>query len=261
MQIIIPLSGEGSRFVRAGYKDIKPLIPVHGKPIIEWVCNLFPNEDNFLFVVREEHVNTTPVVETLQRLKPTAQIRTVKGEKSGPAGSIVKVLDAIDDNEPCIVSYCDYFQDWDYEDFKKTVLADGCEGAIPCYTGFHPHLLPAINLYASCKTDENGYLTEIREKFAWNADKKLDKHSSGMYYFKSGALLKKYYQQQIAEDVNLNGEYYASLTYNLLVRDGLKVLVYDKIPHFCQWGTPQDLEEYNYWSEIFESLALKPQGH
>jgi hypothetical protein len=53
----------------------------------------------------------------------------------------------------------------------------------------------------------------------------------------------------------LNGEYYISLVYNLMLRDGLPVLVYDKIPHFCQWGTPEDMEEYNNWSTIFEAYS------
>ena len=39
-----------------------------------------------------------------------------------------------------------------------------------------------------------------------------------------------------------------------VLKDGLKILVYDKINHFCQWGTPFDLEEYNYWSEIFKAI-------
>ena len=47
------------------------------------------------------------------------------------------------------------------------------------------------------------------------------------------------------------GEYYASMVYQPMVEDGKRILVYDQIPHFCQWGTPQDLEEYNYWGGIF----------
>ena len=57
MQIIIPMTGLGSRFINAGYKTIKPLIIVEGKPIIEHVINLYPWEDDFLFIVREEHVD------------------------------------------------------------------------------------------------------------------------------------------------------------------------------------------------------------
>lgn len=66
---------------------------------------------------------------------------------------------------------------------------------------------------------------------------------------------------QMDEDVSLNGEYYSSLTYNLLVRDQLKVLVYNQVKHFCQWGTPEDMEEYNYWAQIFTELKTKPTGH
>lgn len=37
MQIIIPMTGYGSRFVAAGYKELKPFIQVMGHPIIEWI--------------------------------------------------------------------------------------------------------------------------------------------------------------------------------------------------------------------------------
>ena len=40
------------------------------------------------------------------------------------------------------------------------------------------------------------------------------------------------------------------MVYNGLVNDGLKVYVY-QIPFFLQWGTPDDLEEYLYWSDYF----------
>ncbi len=51
------------------------------------------------------------------------------------------------------------------------------------------------------------------------------------------------------EDLSLNDEYYISLVYQLMLRDKLKIHVYDKIKYFCQWGTPQDLREYSFWIE------------
>ena len=62
--------------------------------------------------------------------------------------------------------------------------------------------------------------------------------------------MKKYFQQLMDEKQDLNGEYYISMVYNLLVRDGLDVLVYDDVKYFCQWGTPKDLKEYETWMEI-----------
>ena len=70
MQIIIPMTGLGSRFKEAGYRTLKPLIIVERKPIIEHVINLYPGEDNFLFIVREEHVDSTPIISTLKNLCP-----------------------------------------------------------------------------------------------------------------------------------------------------------------------------------------------
>ena len=47
MKIIIPMTGIGKRFIDAGYTTPKPLIEVDGKPIIEHVVSLFPNEKDY----------------------------------------------------------------------------------------------------------------------------------------------------------------------------------------------------------------------
>jgi NDP-sugar pyrophosphorylase family protein len=52
MQIVIPMSGFGERFRRAGYSVPKPLIEVEGKPIIAHVLSMFPNETDVFFIWR-----------------------------------------------------------------------------------------------------------------------------------------------------------------------------------------------------------------
>lgn len=255
MKILIPMSGEGSRFNRAGYADPKPLISVNGRPIIEHVVNLFPGETDFIFVTRQEHMETTNVEEVLKRIAPQGQIVAIPGSKKGPVWAAKAAFDLLDDNEPVIVNYCDFFMDWDYADFKRKVTSNQADGAIPCYLGFHPHLLHEKNFYASCLVDENNWMQEIREKHSYTPNKMDSPQSVGTYYFRSGAIVKKFFQMQIDEDVNLNGEYYVSLVYNLLQREGLKTWIYDRVAHFCQWGTPEDLEEYLYWSHVFDRYA------
>lgn len=57
MNIIIPMTGYGSRFAAAGYRELKPLIHVQGKTIIEWiVTGMYSKEDHFYFVCRKEHL-------------------------------------------------------------------------------------------------------------------------------------------------------------------------------------------------------------
>jgi len=251
MKIIIPMSGLGSRFIDAGFNVPKPLIKVHDKPIIEHVVNLFPGEEDFIFICREEHLKTTNLENVLKRIMPTGKIISIKGHKYGPVYAISKIFDLIKDNEPVITSYCDFYMHWDYKNFKETIKSNECDGAIPCYKGFHPHLLIEENLYAGCLTNNKNYLIDIKEKFSFTNDKTKSHHSAGIYYFKSGALIKKYFSQLMTEKINLNGEFYISLVYKLLIKDNLKTYIYDNITHFCQWGTPKDLKEYLYWSEIF----------
>ena len=77
--------------------------------------------------------------------------------------------------------------------------------------------------------------------------------SAGNYYFRKGSYVKKYFQQLIDEDVNINGEYYVSLVYNLMIRDGLFNTVFS-VPHMLQWGTPLDVDKYLQWSNYYKDV-------
>ncbi len=247
MKVIIPMSGLGSRFIEAGYKDPKPLIKVHGKPIIEWVVKMFASDDEFIFICRDEHIANTNLAVELKRIKPEGKIVTIKNHKRGPVYAVSKIFDTLKDDEPILISYCDYYMRWDYEGFKKAVLKGEIDGSVPCYTGFHPHLLPKKNLYAGCRVDDENFLLEIKEKFSFTEDKTKSLHSPGVYFFKNGATVKKYFQMALDRDLSLNNEFYVSLVYQLMLKDNLKIYVYDQIKYFCQWGTPEDLEEYLFW--------------
>ena len=60
--------------------------------------------------------------------------------------------------------------------------------------------------------------------------------------------MKQSFDWLMQEDLHINGEYYVSMVYDYLLEQNHPVSVYDKVPHFCQWGTPQDLAEYSYWN-------------
>ena len=59
LNIVLPIAGRGSRFADAGYQLPKPLIPVHGIPMIEAVVrNVRPAESHrFIFVALREHLD------------------------------------------------------------------------------------------------------------------------------------------------------------------------------------------------------------
>jgi NDP-sugar pyrophosphorylase family protein len=260
IQLIIPMSGIGKRFVDAGYEDPKPLIMVDGKPIIEHVINLFPGVKDITFICNEEHISNTKMKEILLSITPKCKIYSVpNNSRKGPVDAVLKIFDHIDEKKQTIVSYCDYGTYWDFDGFLKYVNTENLDGAIPCYTGFHPHMLGSDN-YAFCKETDK-ILEEIKEKEPFTQNKMNEYASNGTYYFKSGKILKKYFKSLIDMDINLKGEYYVSLVYNLLVKDNLKVGIFE-IENMLQWGTPLDLETYKGWSDYFKNITIpQPTCH
>lgn len=263
MKIIIPMSGSGNRFIKGGYTTPKPLIEVDGKPMIEHVVNLFPGETKFVFGCKDEHLKTTNMREILQRIAPQGKIISMPSSKEvngktlkGPVFATSLMFDHIDDNEEVIVNYCDFSTYWDYADFLKHTRSRKADGAIPSYKGFHPHMLGSTN-YAFIRDDKQ-WLQEIKEKEPFTNNRMQEYASNGTYYFSKGAYVKKYFQELMDRDINLKGEFYVSLIYNLMQRDGLKTSVYE-IQHMLQWGIPEDVEIYQNWSNYFaDVIKQKP---
>ncbi|MEM6450152.1 MAG: NTP transferase domain-containing protein [Cyanobacteria bacterium P01_D01_bin.105] len=251
MKIIVPMSGFGERFRRAGFTVPKPLIEVEGKPIIAHVIDLFPGEEDFVFICNQEHLNTTPMAAVLNQYCPTGKVVSIHPHKQGPVYAISQAYDLIDDDTPTIVNYCDFTCYWDYTHFKQWIKDSKSDGCVPAYRGFHPHSLGSTN-YAFMRVEANRML-EIQEKQPFTNNKIDEFASSGTYYFSKGRYVKKFFSQMIDADIQTNGEYYCSMAYNLMVEAGLFVSVYE-LEHFMQWGTPQDLAEYQRWSDAFRDL-------
>lgn len=270
MYVIIPMTGYGSRFVAAGYKELKPFIPVMGVPVIEWIVKkMYPADTDFIFVCRGEHLKEDASMEKrLVELAPRAKIVSIKDwVKKGPVYDVLRAYRELKDShqidveKPCIINYCDFYMTWDFQAFARMAKERNCDGSVPCYTGFHPNLLPQKNYYASCLTDDEDNLLEIREKYSFEKDKTMAKHSPGVYYFKNGYLMEKYCQILTEhEECAINGEYYASLPYNFMVQDGLKVWVPTNVKYFCQWGTPEDMQEFVYWTDLIRQAAGNRQA-
>ncbi|MFQ5453604.1 MAG: hypothetical protein ACE5D6_05405, partial [Candidatus Zixiibacteriota bacterium] len=158
------------------------------------------------------------------------------------------------DNDEVIISYCDFSSYWKYEEFLDFTRSRNSDGCIPAYKGFHPHMLWPTN-YAFMR-DDNQRMLEIREKTPFTTDRMAEYASNGVYYFKKGSYVKKYFQQNLEKGINYNGEAYISLVYNLLNDDGLNISIYE-IQHMLQWGTPTDLEEYKQWSNVFKRMITE----
>ena len=128
VQIIIPMSGLGQRFINAGYDIPKPLIKVDGKPIIEHVVNLFPRENNIKFICNDKHLKETNMREILNYFCPQGKIYDVILDLS--SFSVFKMNDyfngklrkvnCVKNNTP--INYNSYYQYPEMVDIAPTLL-------------------------------------------------------------------------------------------------------------------------------------------
>ena len=253
MQIVIPMSGFGERFRRAGYAVPKPLIEIDGKPIIAHVVDMFPGESDFIFICNQDHLNepTYRMEAILKEHCPSGQIVGIPPHKLGPINAVRQVEHLLDPTAPVVVNYCDFTCYWDWCNFKRYVKQTKCIGAIPAYKGFHPHSLGSTN-YAYIR-EIDGWVQDIQEKQPYTDNRMQEYASSGTYYFASAQIMSKAFCAVMEQDLNVGGEYYVSLAYKPLLENKNPVAVYP-LQHFMQWGTPEDVAEYNCWSKAFQGL-------
>lgn len=259
MQIVIPMSGFGERFRRAGYTVPKPLIVVEGKPIIAHVVDMFPGEHDVIFVCSQEHLEDPGLRmrEVLRDVCPAGRVFGIAPHKFGPVHAVRQIEQHLDPDVPVVVNYCDFTCYWDWGDFKSFVAATACDGAIPAYRGFHPHSLGSTN-YAYMR-EADGWVLDIQEKQPYTASRMQEYASSGTYYFRTARLMSMAFSAMVEKDLQLGGEFYVSLAYKPMLEQGLGVAVYP-LQHFMQWGTPEDVAEYNYRSDAFRGL-IEPVTH
>ncbi|MFH0936558.1 MAG: sugar phosphate nucleotidyltransferase [Candidatus Woesearchaeota archaeon] len=247
------MAGKGKRF--GDFLSAKPLIQVDGKPMMEHIVNYFPRKSEFIFLCNQDHLNKTNISKVLKRISPSSKIISV-GEDMlhGPAYTCLAAFDDISDDEDIIVNYCDFIQEWDYNKFCEILKEKNPAGAIVSFKGFHPSSL-GDTLYAYMKVNDEGFVKDIKEKESFSKNKMDDYGSTGTYYFSNGKLFKEYVKKLIDNPANaINGEFYMSLPFKLMIQDSLKILNFE-VKKFICLGTPRDYSLYKFWSEFFLQYA------
>ena len=232
--VVIPMAGEGSRFRAAGYTFPKPLIDVHGKPMIQVVVenlNLNPKNCNFYFIVRSSHLAEYNISQLLENIAPGCTVIPTDGLTQGAACSILLAKEYINNDLPLILANSDQYMVWDSNKFIQDVTKDGVDGGIATFENNHPR-------WSYAKVDKDDYVTEVAEK------NPISTHATtGIYCWKRGADFVKYAEQMIAKDVRVNGEFYTCPVFNEAISDGKKFII-SNVAKMYGLGVPEDLEYY-----------------
>lgn len=255
-QVIIPMAGKSQRFYDQGYIKPKSLIEFQGLPMIGHILKVFENFDDIVLISNTDDAKKFELQQQVSKFHPNAIVVSIDAHNLGPSYSILKAKDKIDKTKKVIVHYCDFSGIWD--PLETESLLNKHDGVFVAFTGFHPSKLNKTK-FAYGKIDNENTLLEIREKGSFTSDPEKEFASSGIYGFKSGDILLESIVEQISLNLHINGEFYTSLTQEVMLRKNKKIVV-QPMESFFAWGTPEDLESYIYFTEScshIERLSVK----
>ena len=232
LNIVIPMAGRGSRFVKAGYTLPKPLIGVNGYPMIEWVTkNIAPKcGHRFIYICQEEHLEKYNLSETLERLAPGCAIVTVDHITEGAACTVLLSEKFIDSDEPLMIANSDQFVDTDINSYLQAMK--NYDGLIMTMSANHPK-------WSYIKYDESSFVTLVREKEVIS-----DQATVGIYNYKHGSDFVKFAHQMIEKNIRVNNEFYVAPVYNEMIEAGKKIVFCDVGAKMHGLGTPEDLDAF-----------------
>ena len=232
MKVIMPIAGLGSRFTKEGITTPKPLIKILGKPMARWSADSIPfaNPEDFIFIVRREHIEQYKVDEELKKMfSPDVKIVVIDYVTDGAACTALLAKEFIEEDEPLIVTDCDhYFENEEYIKLIQNIPED-VKGIIPVFEA-------EGDKWSFSKFDENKVISQVAEKV------KISDHANiGAYYFRHGRDFIKAAEDMIRKNIRVNNEFYVAPIYNQLIENGDKILaaVSEKVYGL---GTPEDVK-------------------
>lgn len=230
MKIVVPMAGEGSRFVKEGYTLPKPLIDVEGKPMIQRVVeNLQHLDADFIFLVRSSHLENNPLEQLLRSITQNrCEIVPVDKLTEGAACTVLLAKDLINTSTSLLIANADQIIEYSVAEFMR---ASFDSDVIWTFNASNPK-------WSFARLGENGQVIEVAEKNPIS-----DIATCGVYYWQEGSAFVDCAEEMLARDIRVNGEFYICPVYNIGVEYGRKI-----VPFFVDkmWGlgTPEDLNAY-----------------
>ena len=247
---LIPMAGKGSRFREYGYRVAKPLIQVNGSPMIFSILNSMPEQDQWIFLPRQEDLDRHPIEKALLSFNEQSIIFGVKKATSGQAATCLLAEDMIDDDSELIIGSSDYEHRYNPKLWQSIIENQEIDGAIWTYRS-RSMVLKNPEMFAYCKIKEYGFsVREVVEKSIISDTPNLDPLVVGTFWFRRAKDFKLAANNLIENDIKINNEHYIGTSINFLLQNGKKFVIFD-ISQWISFGDPFELKVLEYWQDVF----------
>lgn len=165
LHIIMPMAGEGSRFLKEGWTTPKPLIQLNGKELFLRAidCVQISNVSiKYSFVVRQEHIDKYALDRGIKDILPDANIFAVQQTTRGAVETSLMAREAIHSEDAVLVMDCDLeFRSQGFNSLLKEILSQPINkvngGVLVSFNSNSPR-------YSYAETNDEGIVIRTAEK-------------------------------------------------------------------------------------------------
>ena len=238
LHIIMPMAGEGSRFIKEGWTIPKPLIELKGLPLFLRAVRSVTIEGvlmKYSFIVRKEHIERYQIDRRIKSLLPNANVLFVEKTTRGAVETCLMAENLMAEEDAIMVLDCDLeFRSRTFMDGIKNILeqpsSEANGGMLVSFESLEPR-------YSYAEVDGNMIVKRTAEKEV------ISSHAlCGAYFFSSAKGFLKAAHKLMNEPVFTKPEYYVSLLYNYLLADGETVRL-AQMEEYYSYGTPEELRK------------------
>lgn len=233
INVVIPMAGQGSRFVKAGYTTPKPFIEVDGRSLIEIVLqNMRLDDARYLLLARPEHLASQQDV--IKRIQDNFDVTFIPVPKltEGAACTVLHAHRLINNDDPLLLANSDQYVETSVRAYVDDCVSRELDGSILTFVDG-----ARDPKWSFARLDEQGLVAEVQEKRA------ISEHATvGLYYFSQGRSFVNAALDMIVANDRVNGEFYTCPVYNYCIAAGQRIGIHsmdaDKMHGL---GTPDDL--------------------
>jgi len=226
MTILVPCSGNGSRFTEAGYLTPKPFLQIRGLPMIWHVINnIATSEDRVILLVRGDHLQ---YLEYWKSCFPkNMDVIIVDKKTEGAACTVLLAENHIHTDEPMIIANSDQYVFYDKQKWLETCCKS--EGAIMTFNSSDPK-------WSYAQADEDGNVIRVAEKQVISNTATI-----GVYYYAEAKYFFDGAKQMIEANDRFNEEFYVCPVYNYILKQHNPIKIFP-VEKMLGLGVPREFE-------------------
>ena len=217
---IIPMAGEGIRFVNKGYRLPKPLIPINGIPMVVRAAKCLPSADLWIFICKEDHILNSKIEDILNQYFSSPKIISVDFLTEGQASTCLLAKKYLRPNDILTIGSCDCRMNYDKTNYNKKLITSD---ALVWTFKNNISVIKNPEMYGWVKLNKFGKTLGVSCKIPVSNNPIEDNALTGSFSFRKAEHFLEYCDKTIFKNRSINNQFYLYIVLDECVIGGLNV--------------------------------------